>query len=530
MAHQNLCVRVIAMSIFEHFFTAVGGKQSRKHQISKLIEHLTENEAEDRRKLPKDGERWQPFLPILHKALEQYGDSETGTPVDASIQIFITEDQMYAYACLLPPLDGGEDVPLYVLGQELQRRGLSDRLEDAALSFLIQKQYLHIFSVAQGIPPEDGVDGKVEELFSHKPVYTIDVRKGEKADFQELRPVQLIQRGEAVFRIRPATRGKEGVDLMGRKLPCRDGIPVRIPTGLNLELSEDGLRVEATENGAVFDKDGSLYVQTAIVRPSTLIRDDKLVWLTYIDGDIAEGVRVTSTSSILVMGEMRGAEVVCKGSVRAQGGIRKGSKIDARGQVLAPIIENSQITAERDIFAEEIIDSDVTCGGNIFVTGGKGLIRGGTVRAVAGIECVQVGSPEGGRNAFILGYSLNLDEEIRHLSGELEEVQTILDKLRKNILNLRKGGELLSPERRRAVHQLVEQKELYEIRLEELNVQLHEAQDKRHSDRKKQLLFQKLYPVTAVKIGKYESEFTKEKSRGYIHLDSGRVLCMAAPR
>ncbi len=508
------------MSILDLFRQSRAVSQ-RKREAANLIQQLAENEKADRAGFPEEYGKWKPFLTILNGTLERYAEMDADKPVDATIKFFITEDRMAAYACILPPLNGGKGLSPEEYSIELGKSGITSCInEGLALGFLERRDYLHIFPIAKGIPSRDGTDGRVEELFEPRPVFRTEGQGGEPVDFSELRPVQLIRKGETVCNVFPATKGQEGIDVTGNRLPCRDGIPVEVMAGHNMEISEDSLRIVATENGGVFQKDGATYVQTAIVRRGDLKADDDLVWLAYIDGDIPEGINVVSTSNVVVMGEIRGAVVRSKGCVRAQGGIRKGSRIEAERQVLAPVIEDSYVRAGRDIYAGEIRKSDVVSGGNVYVTGGSGVIQGGIVHAIGNIECLEI---TGGAK-FVLGFSQDLNEKIERLSVVKDEVQGSIDVLRKKILNLRKGGESLPLEKRKLLSQLVEQKEQYEELSTEIGAQLKEAKEKRRTGLDSELICKKMEPPVEVQIGEHTGRFAFPETQCRFHLYAGQVM------
>lgn len=512
------------MSIFD-VIQQNGAVLQRRLQVTGLIGQLNDNEKEDRERYPGDAPRWKPFLGILRGALEGYKELSADKPIDASVRFFVTEDRMHAYGCVLPPMDGGAELSPADFGKALQKSGVTAGIDqEISLAVLAEKRYLHLFPAARGVFPEDGTDGSREDLFEPRPVFQVEEREGKTADFSQERPVQLILRGEPLCRITLPTPGREGVDVTGRKLPCRAGVPVEVSIGRNTALSEDGLRLEATENGAVYAKDGELFVQTACVRAETLKADDNLVWLAYIDGDIPEGIKVESTNSILVMGEIRGAEIRCNGSVRAQKGIKKGAKIEAKGQILAPVIRDSQVKAGKDIFAETVLNSDVSSGGSVFVLGGEGAILGGTVRARNRVECVRIGDASRSRNHFYVGWSPELNEEIERLSEELDGTQKTLGKLRKNVLNLRMAGDALSMEKRELLGQLNEQKDLYEARADELEEQLKAAREKLRAAREGRVLCRELNPVTVVQIGDRTGEFNFPDTNCNIRVYAGQVI------
>ncbi len=503
-------------------------RNQRRRRIEELVKQLIENEEADGKCFPEEAENRKAFVAVLKKALE--GCVKREGPVDATVKFHITEDRMTAYACLLPELWGGEKLTPGKYAEVLHESGITYGINDElALSYLAKRYYMHIFPIAKGTPKKDGEDGKTEELFEPLPVFRIEGHDGKPVDFSIMRPVQLIKRGEPVRRISRATKGTEGTDVTGRKLECKDGVEAEAVPGHNMQLAEDGLSIEASENGGVFLKDGEMYIQTAIVRRGGIKKNDELVWLAYVDGDICEGVKVESTSNIVVMGEIRGAEIHSKGSVRAQGGIRNGAHIEAHRQVLAPVIEDSVIKAGADIYAEEIYGSDVSSKGSIFVTGGKGTIRKSTVRAIEHIECNEIGDDSGENNEIVLGFYQELKDEIKQLSEEFDEVQGTLDKLRKNILKLRMGGGSLSLENRKLLSKLIEQKELYESRAADINLQLKEAKEKRRSGLESDLTCQKLNPPATVQIGEHKSSFAFPQSRCRFRLYAGSVITSAIP-
>ncbi len=495
----------------------------RNGEIAQMLERMRENEVEDRRRFPADWKHWQPFLPVLERVLAE--NAATPGPVDADVRFYITEDRMCAYACLLPPLNGGSEIRMDMFGKGLLHSGISAGLEEEIpLTYLAKREYLHLFPVARGTPPQDGTDGRREDLFEPRPVFVMDVREGKTADFATLRPVQLIRRGEALARITPATPGKEGMDVTGQKLPCRAGVPAKLELGFNVKLSEDGLRLEAMENGAVFVRDGVMFVQTAVIRTDSIKLEDDLVWLAYIDGNIPHGVKLNCTNGVLVMGEARGVEIHAKGSVRVQRGIREGCRIEAGGQVLAPVIEDSTVTAGKDVFAETIRNSDVTAGGSVFVLGGSGIIEGGSIRARDQVECIQIGGPAGMQTVFSLGSSAELTEEIARLSAELDQARETLEGLRKHIMKLRGTGSRLSSEDAALLEKLVEQRELYESQVAELTTQLKQARDERRNDRDSQILCRIMEPPVTVQIGERTGNFQHPERDCRIRLYAGQVV------
>lgn len=505
------------------------GGTARSRQVDALIGRLHENVEEDRERYPADAGYWADFVKFLEETLRGYVQApeeqgEKPEPVDAAVRFFATGDRMHAYACILPPLDGGEEIRPDVFGREMLKSGICAGIDqEAVMECLTKKAYLHIFPVARGTPVRNGEDGREEPLFEPRPAFVIEARQGKTADFREVRPVQLIRKGETVCNVVAATPGTDGVDVLGKVLPARPGKPLEINPRFNLALSEDGKRLVSMDNGAVFQREGGLYVQTAVIRQGPLKPEDDLVWIAYIDGDVPEGVKLTCTNGILVMGEIRG-EVTAKGSVRAQRGIRKGAKVAARGQVLSPAIENSTVVAGMEIVAEAIRYSKVSSNSSIYVLGGQGLIEGGCVQARENVECLQVGGPSGARGSVVLGHAQDIGEELARAAAALSEAQETLEKLIKNIMKLRMAGSALTMDDRALLKQLVEQKGLYEQKVADLGTELQQIKDARVDLLDSELICAKMDPPLTVQIGDRTGEFKYPETNCRFHLYAGQVV------
>ncbi len=505
------------------------GGTARSRHVDALIQRLHENVEEDGERFPADAGQWAAFVRFLEETLRGYANvpaeqGEKPEPVDAAVRFFATGDRMHAYACILPPLDGGEEIRPDVFGREMLKSGICAGIDqEAVMECMTKKEYLHIFPVARGTPVRHGEDGREEPLFKARPVFVIEARQGKTADFREARPVQLIRKGETVCNVVAATPGTDGVDVLGKVLPARPGKPLEINPRFNLALSEDGKRLVAMENGAVFQREGGLYVQTAVIRQGPLKPEDKLVWIAYIDGDVPEGVKLDCTNGILVMGEIRG-EITAKGSVRAQRGIRKGAKVEARGQVLAPVIENSTVSAGKEIIAEAIRYSKVASNASIYVLGGQGLIEGGSVEARGNVECLQVGGPSGARGRVVLGHAQDIGQELARVGAELGEAQETLEKLMKHIMKLRMAGSALTMDDRELLGQLMEQKALYEQKVSDLSTELQQVKDARVDLLDSELICPRMEPPLTVQIGDRTGEFRYPETNCRFHLYAGQVV------
>ncbi len=524
------------MSIFERFVQKgadIGQAGQRMLQLSAFTSQLQSGEQEDLARYPQDAGRMKPFYPKLKEALERYrGRSrtkeETGlAPVNAAVKFFLSDDRMSAYACLLPPMDGGKDMDEETFWAELRYEGISSGLlREEAREYIGKKAYLHLFPIARGTPPRDGADGGVTDLFQRVPPLSIETCQERTMDFSVQRPVIIIHKGDAICDIRFPVAGVNGEDVTGHPLSCREGAAPEVPQGKNTELSPDGSRLVAGIDGILYEAEGRFCVRMAnvLAGPVTETKADFDGDL-FIDGDVLEGTSITADGGIFIQGEVHGASIrAAAGSIRVQAGIKGGASVEAAGQVQAPSIADSAVSAGGNVYAEVIVDSNVTSGGSVFVNGGRGLILGGEVKARNRIVCIQLGNVSGKPGKLVAGYLPEVFREMGELEEALASVQDTLEKLRKSIGNLRMGGETLSLEKRALLAQLTEQRGLYEKREATLTGQQKEAREKLRSALSGKVLCQELYPPVTVQIGDRTKEFTLQETNCNIHVYAGQVV------
>lgn len=524
------------MSIFERLVqkgTDIGQASQRARQVSAMASQLQENERKDVARFPRDAENMKPCFPKLREELERYRDrgrekTEAGfSPVNASMKLFLSKDRMNAYVCLLPPMDGGEDISERVFWEELYYEGISAGLqEDLAKEYIYQRQYLRLFPIARGVPPKAGEDGGVEELFQRMPPLSIETARDCTMDFSNRRPVVMVHRGETICNIRFPVPGVDGHDVTGRTIPCREGKSPRIPMGMNTTMSSDGTKLVAKEDGVLYAEDGKFYIQPANVlkgpvdSPTVEAKGD-----LFVDGDVLDGGEIVVSGNVFVQGAVIGGTVrATAGSVRAQAGIRENARVSASGQVQTPSIDNSTVSAGGNVYAEVIADSDVICGGSVYVNGGRGLILGGFIKARKQIVCTQIGNVSGQPGKVAVGYFPEVIEEIEELDGRLEIVRETLEKLRKSIAALRMGGETLSLEKRALLNQLTEQRSLYEQQESDFSQKLKAAKEKMRTAMSGKIVCGEMYPPVTVYISDRIKEFTLPETGCNIHVYAGQVV------
>jgi len=459
------------------------------------------------------------------------GAEEVPASPDALARFYLSGDRMTAYACVFPPLPGGADLTLERLHQDLRYEGIAyGLLEDGMRECVERKRYLEIFPIARGRLPRDGEDGGIDELFEKMEETRLEVSDGAAIDFSDGKLAPSVRAGDAVCRVRPSVPGEDGVDVTGQALPCREVKSVEVPAGENTRLEPDGQTLSAAADGVLYFKEGRF-----CVRPQKLVAVDLdgpagtcvIRGDLYIRGSVAGGAVVEASGDVIIAGEVRDAQVISTGgTIRVQQGVHgvEGKTLlKAARQLQAAVIESARAEAGGDVVSEVIMGSEVSSGGSVFVTGGRGLILGGSVQAAREVRCQQIGNITGKRNRIAVGYSPASAAERERIAKALAETSDTLDKLWKNIGDLRRIGKL-PQEKKELLGRLVEQRALYEEQKDKLKAEQKELRETMRAASTGQIVCRSLYPATEIQIGAYRMEAAAQESNCRIRVQGESIV------
>ncbi|MCP4679268.1 MAG: DUF342 domain-containing protein [Deltaproteobacteria bacterium] len=249
--------------------------------------------------------------------------------------------------------------------------------------------------LATGRPPTPGEDGRVE-LDVHTAVSVGQLSENGSIDFHERGLVQTVVADQYLGRIIPPGKGIPGLDVTGKSIPTRDGNPAYFRVGDNVEVSEDGGEMRASINGMVQFAHNFLSITETLEIRGDIDLETGNIHMTEgslkIHGIVRSGFSVHSSGNIIVRKSIEDAEVISGGDVEVQRGIING-RVTSRSAVFARFARNAGIEADGDVIIENsIINCEVVAGDRVLVVNGKGLIRGGIIRANAGVEAIEIGS------------------------------------------------------------------------------------------------------------------------------------------
>lgn len=500
----------------------------------RMFSELEESGKEAKELYPDDSKTVEDFVWSLKEVCRaRYKKALEGEmqPMKAEARFFLAADRMSAYACLLPPENGGNGISLEKFLGDLHYEGISYGILQEEIRREFEFGYLHIFPVARGKPPQAGEDGKVTELFQRRRNMRLEVQNGSEVDFGQDVQLQPIRKGTVICLIRLPKAGTDGMDVTGQELPSPQAVSAYVPQGKNTVIGRGGQALTASVDGILYIENNQFCVHEQKIIDGDLDQFQGALQISgnlYIGGNVDGGVEIEASGEIVINGKMGEARVTSTGgTIRVQKGIYGTSGktiLTATGQVQAPVVEWAEVDAGASVIAETISNSTIRCGGTVYVMSGRGMIVDSLIRARDSILCLRIGNLAGGRNRFSVGYPTHVPETWRRIKAELAEAQSTIEKLWTPITNLRRKGSRISEEEAALLEQLTEQRELYIKKRETLTAELRTVNKALDRKSKGKIRCEKLYPFLEVQIGRATEEITTVEENCNIHVEETTIL------
>lgn len=287
--------------------------------------------------------------------------------------------------------------------------------ENEIRAYCQNKEYNKELTAACGKEP---VHGKDAEL-----VYDFDISKGcrftEKEDgsidFHNLNNVINVNKNDVLCHIIPVKEGEDGIDVYGDVIAFKKGKTVSFNNGNNTHVSDDGLKLLASSDGSAEIQNDKVYVESVykVENVDNETGNIDFVGNVVINGDVKAGFSVFSKGDIKIRGMVEGAHIKADGDVvigKGMNGMGKGT-IYAKGNITSKYIENATIGSDKCIYAEALINSDVTAKESIILRGSNAAIIGGTSQAENIISAKTIGSKTNAETNIIINLTRYMEEQ-----------------------------------------------------------------------------------------------------------------------
>lgn len=384
--------------------------------------------------------------------------------------------------------------------------------------------------IAEGIPPIDGKDGYIKYNFDIKKKGTPKILEDGSVDYKELDIINNVAVGEILAEIIPPQEGKPGKKVTGETIPYKRGKEPKINYGKNVYLSKNNNALIAKKSGLVTFINNKLVVLDVyeVDNVDNSVGNINFDGTVIVKKNVLNGFKITAKGDVQVNGIIEGGYIENTGNVIVKRGIQGYNKLVVRslGNITSKFIENAKIISEKDIYAEMILHSEVSCKGSVNLYGRRGLIVGGVVRSGKEICAKTVGSVmhtttilEVGIDPEIKDRLENIKHEINVKENELKKIiktYKLLERLKKaNRLDNKKDQLYKKVEKTKIV--LMEELERLNNEYMQLNKQIMNITEGKIK------VLDVVYPGVKVIIGNSSFTVREEMKRCTFYIEGGEI-------
>lgn len=487
------------------------------------------NEAE-RKKMEEFQEQ------LLEEVPETAGEAEDSPALeeapeesmDASVELLVSEDKMSVSMMLYGPAGEGGDITAQMVEDALNARHICYGLDEKKIEEAVrEKQYLQMLVIARGTPAENGSDGRIRDHFPRKAQIKYASKENGAIDFKGMNLIHNVKAGEVICELTNPTEAQDGTDVFGQPVRGKKGTMPPIPQGKNVVYSAGKDKLIAACEGNLTFRSGRFHVENVFAVAGNVdnsVGNIDFTGSVVVHGDVFEGYTVKAKGDITVMGIVEGATLKAGGNILLHKGMRgmKSGILEAEEDITAKFLEDCTITAGNDIQAEYIINSDVSCGHNLTLTGKRGAVIGGSCAVFNRMDVRAVGTPSHVATYVALGVTPQMMNEMEQLGKELAEITKRLSEIQKDIsyLNGRKrDGAITDIQKERLTKRKLELSvaALKEKRLKE---QTTDISRKLREVGKARLTVLTVHPGTVLTIGDSRLNITKKEDNcSFYYLD-----------
>ncbi len=395
---------------------------------------------------------------VVKAAQGEVGEFVIGERRDADITVSIATSKLGAYVDTRPAY-GGEKLSRAWVLKVLKDKGLVDEcIDQSAIDQVLTTDSVSNLRIAKAIPPKRGDDAEFEPLVEGlKTLSPTQLETGD-VDYRQQMEFIVVEPGTPLMRRKPATRGVDGIDVLGGAILAEAG------NDPGFTDAADGAVVDAGDPNLLLAeiKGHPILLPQGIKVDPTLTLDSVNIHSGNVDfdgsvnirGDVESGYSVTATGDITVKG------VVNKGALRAQGNINiaggvigdeKGvqnnqpvaASVHAGGNVSARYVNAAEIKAGQRVMVREyllqsrVMAKDEVCVGQ---EGGRGTIIGGVTHSQTAVMANELGSDayiitqiDVGRADSLTPKLLKLEQNKRAKRDERTKLDALLQRIKETL-------------------------------------------------------------------------------------------------
>jgi hypothetical protein len=397
---------------------------------------------------------------------------------DSMASVEIDDPEMRVYMTILPPDEGGADLPFEALKSLMVQYRVYHGVKDDVLEELADRPvYREKIEVAEGLRPQNGKDAYIQYYFETDQT-KISLKEGAngKVNFKELNIIQNVMQNQVLAKKIPAEDGIDGKTVTGKILPAKAGGDIPLPLGTNVHVGDDGDSILADINGQVILVNQKINVEDVkVVEGDVNLKTGNIEFLgtVIITGNVEDGFTIKASGNIEVKGTVSRAILDAEGDIIIHQGIngKGGGKIRSDRSICSRFIENANVEAgSMVIVTDGIINSQVDAIKSIICLGKRANIMGGRLRAGEEINAKVLGNSNSGTDTVCeVGFDPHSKIELERLQEIKLTTEDELEDMRldiQNLINTKKQRKNLPEEKEAYLRELMDRRQ---ILTEELN-------------------------------------------------------------
>lgn len=397
--------------------------------------------------------------------------------------IELSKDRMEAFISFNEPVNDGAKLDAEGIIASLDEAGVINYNRETVNTLALHRVHGRKYSIAKGTPPVNGIDGYLQYHFNNENLKPKPkILEDGSVDFRQLGLLRLCERGDVLVTSVPSKDGRDGIDVTGNEIAFAPGrAPQPIPVGKNTYVSEDGLHLIADKSGQLVISQGKININPCLEIKGNVDNSTGNIDFNgeiVINGNVLTGFDVKATGNIEIHGVCEGATIETEADIvigRGAQGMEK-AMLKAGGNITAKFIEGCNVNAEGNVIADSILNSTVSCGGDVILSGKRGLLTGGKLIAGNKLTAKTIGSPMGTATLIEVGNKPTAILGIKELTAEYEKLRKEYDKVDKavTLLTAQQKKGVLTDEKKQLLMKMLNAKLTYREKLSGLQLKIDE--------------------------------------------------------
>lgn len=356
------------------------------------------------------------------------------------IFVRVAEDKMTAHLSV-HPIDEAREFTFSELMDSLKQNNVVYGIKENVIRDICDKKIFFIECVvAEGTEPVFGEAGYFKIPFSFDFDRKPKILPDGSVDYNQFDDFCRVSEGDVIAEYVHATKGSNGMDVLGKKLSGKNGkeqVPLK-GKGFKLDENNNDIYIATTDGRLEYEENRSinvsnLYEVKGDVNHAT--GDIDFPGDVHIYGNVTAGATIKATGQIIVDGSVESANLYSDQDIILKNGMQGAGKgeIIAKGNVSAKFFEQTVVKADGKILAGAIMNCETESKESVIVSGKIGALIGGRTVATELIEANFVGNMSETKTFLKVGGGAALMAEIVEMNAKLEESKSTIDKLTEGI-------------------------------------------------------------------------------------------------